>query len=421
MKNSKTITDTVAKLVMSDKYEKPQQSEFARTGCLLLDLVIGGGQGLGIPYGRIVNFVGDKSSGKTFIATEVIAAEFHQKNGKLVWNYDDGESGYTFDTQALYGFEVMNDSTKKSRTVENFDTNHRRFLREMKQGHYGIYVLDSLDGVSDQDKEERAERRQKAADAGKELKEGTYDMKTPKFLSQDFFKTQTGLVAEKNSILIIISQVREDIDPRSFKKWTRSGGKALDFYAHTCLWLATVKKIVKNDRVIGVLVKAKTDKSKTPRPYRECSFVLYFDHGIDDVGSSLDFLFDLRGKDGNLLEAANEISWDNDGQAKGPKNLDNAKGFLQANQLYKNCRDARKAAENKTDLSMTWIENWVASQNEEVQTAWKNYFGNVYTRKEIVTKISSNPEMKKELDRRVIEKWERIEAEARSGLGKKYQ
>ena len=113
--------------------------------------------------------------------------------------------------------------------------------------------------------------------AGKEIKDkGTYGMATPKFLSSEFFKTQTGKFADKNASLIIVSQVRENLNAGMFgKKHKRSGGKALDFYAHTVLWLTTWIKIKKkdvdgNERQIGVIVEAKTEKSKTPRPYRTC-------------------------------------------------------------------------------------------------------------------------------------------------------
>jgi len=418
---SKDITDNIAEYVINP--EKPDEPKpYARTGCLLLDLIIGGGRGLGIPYGRIINIIGDKSSGKSFLSSEIVAANFHAPN-PFSWNYDDGESGFTFDSPSLYGFEIMHPETVTSKTVEKFDTNHRKFVRDLKKDQFGIYVLDTLDGISDDDKELRAERRQKAADAGKEFKEGTYGMATPKFLSQEFFKTQAGLIKEKNSLLIIVSQVREDINrmPMNFNKWIRSGGKALDFYAHTCLWLANVKKIKKMDRVIGVIIHAKTTKSKTPRPYRECRFVLYFDYGIDDIGSSLDFLFDLRGKDGELLGTANEITWDENKRGMGKKTTDAAKGFLQAKHLYKECRDARKTAESKTDLSLAWVENWVKSQNEDIQKGWEEYFGDVYTRKDMIKKIAENLEMRTELEKQVIAKWEDLETKASSGLGRKYQ
>jgi recombination protein RecA len=285
-----------------------------RTGCLLLDLVVGGGPGrLGFPSGKVVNVVGDKSTGKTFLAVEIVACNFYRYGeSKFRWNLDDAENGYTFDTKELYGVEVSSEKdTMRSKLVEEFDVNVSRFLKRLKAGERGIYVLDSLDGISNAELLERSEARLKAAESGKEDKEkGTYGVKTPKFLSQEFFKTQTGKFAEKDAMLLILSQTRDNIDPFSFKKYTRSGGRALDFYAHTVIYLAVVTKIKVKDRVVGIVVKAKTEKSKTKRPFRECTFLVYFDYGIDDIGTSLDFLFDLRGKDGKLVKAAEKIEWD---------------------------------------------------------------------------------------------------------------
>ena len=51
---------------MEKKEEKINNLRFS-TGSDLLDLVVGGGLGEGFPAGKIVNVVGDKSSGKTFL------------------------------------------------------------------------------------------------------------------------------------------------------------------------------------------------------------------------------------------------------------------------------------------------------------------------------------------------------------------
>ena len=94
-------------------------------------------------------------------------------------------------------------------------------------------------------------------------------------------------------------------------KYKRAGGKALDFYANTVLWLTTLDRIEKKDRAIGVVINAETKKSKTPRPFRECMFSILFDYGIDNVGSNIDFLFSLRGKKGELSKKNEKgIPWE---------------------------------------------------------------------------------------------------------------
>src|SRR5215469_8559513 len=55
-------------------YFGPKNLKFVNTGCTLLNLVISAlGSGGGWPLGRVVNIVGDKSTGKTLLAEEAMA------------------------------------------------------------------------------------------------------------------------------------------------------------------------------------------------------------------------------------------------------------------------------------------------------------------------------------------------------------
>ena len=74
----------------------------------MFDLVTGGNKNVfGVPAGRFINIVGDKSAGKTFLSNEFIAWAYHNLGKDFKWVYDDCESGYSFDTQSLYGFDIM--------------------------------------------------------------------------------------------------------------------------------------------------------------------------------------------------------------------------------------------------------------------------------------------------------------------------
>ena len=53
---------------------------YFRTGCKLIDLVVGGNKGVyGFPAGKFINIVGDKSAGKTFLANEIIASNYRSQ------------------------------------------------------------------------------------------------------------------------------------------------------------------------------------------------------------------------------------------------------------------------------------------------------------------------------------------------------
>ncbi|MFX0132406.1 MAG: hypothetical protein ACFFDN_02045 [Candidatus Hodarchaeota archaeon] len=411
-------SSTIAKIRKEIKKEpeKKINKKYLSTGCTLVDLVVGGGEGLGFPLGKIINVVGDSSSGKTFLCNEIVASNYHKLKNKLEWNYDDAETGHTFDTKKLFSMEIINKDTLKSITVEEFDVNVKRFMKKrLTTGKIGIYVLDTLDGLGDSEKQDRAEERYKQAEAGKEIEnKGTYGTSTPKFLSQEFFKTKTYEVEKKNMLLIIISQVRENLDPGMFKKkFVRAGGRALNFYAHTCLWLATTSKIVKKDRVIGVIVKAKTEKSKTPRPFRTCKFIIYFDYGVDDIGSNLNYLYDCWSEKGTLKESSNNIMWD--GSKK--ETLISVKEFLKERNLLEKCRKDKEKKTKKKNLSISFVKEWLTP---ELTKEYNSIFGKPYTYNELISKIENDPKLIEKLKKRVIEKWESEEKEISNDRVKKY-
>jgi RecA/RadA recombinase len=405
---------------MNEKKEKPAVDRIL-TGCDLIDILVGGGMGLGWPRGKMINIVGDKSAGKTFEAVEINAANYHQYKGKFKSNYDDCEDGFTFDTKGLYGMKLVEDDTYRSNTVQEFEVHCNKFLNKLKEGEVGIYTLDSLDALTDQTKLDRAEEREKNYDKGEGAtnKSGTYSMEAQKFLSQEFFRIKTGQFARKGATLIIISQVRENINAGMFgKKLKRSGGKAMDFYAHTCLWLATKHKIIEKDRCIGVVVEASLEKSKTPRPFRSCFFTFYFDYGIDNIGTSLDYLFDLRSNEtGALLPSRiKEIIWE-----EGKQNLtvDKFKKWLEENNLLDKAKQARKEAEGKTEIHLGWMKKWVLEQND-FKAKFYETFGEGISREELIEKIDKDPKMEKELKERVIAKWEAIEDSLKTNRKRKY-
>ncbi len=294
------------------------------TNCTLLDLVVGGGERMGYPAGRIINIVGDSSSGKTFLAVEMLARAIHEYGDKVKHKFIDAESGFSFDTQKLYGVDLNVDRVN---TVEELYGDLRSFCEGLKSDQVGLYITDSLDGLDSKQTQEIQEDRYKAYKKGKEYDEGSYLTKKAKFLSQEFFPATANLLEDKNVLFVVISQTRQAIGSM-FKKQIRAGGKALDFYTYVCIWTANIYKMKKLERNYGVVLKTKADKSKTPRPYRKCTFSILFDYGIDDVGSNIDYLFDLRGEDGKLKKAANNILWDGE-EPTVPK----LKQFLEDNNL----------------------------------------------------------------------------------------
>lgn len=393
---------------------KKENQIYFQTGCSMLDLVLGGKKGVfGVPAGKFINIVGDKSAGKTFLSNEFIAWAHYNFGDKFRWVYDDCESGYSFDTESMYGFEIMplsKDERVHSETVEDAFCNITLFCRNLKKSEFGIYVIDSLDGLTSYEQDERAEERIKKFEEGKKLEKGTMGMGKQKYLSQEFFAQLCSTIEKKNVLVIIISQIRENIDPYSFEKYSRSGGKGMDFYAHSVLWLAGAKKILAKDVPVGNVVKAKTTKSKTPRPFRECFFNFLYDYGLDDIGTSIDYLFDLRTEKGELKSKSKALKWEGDDPS-----LDDFKNFLEKNDLSEKYEDS-KYFDGKYEKE--GIFDFIQSK-KEYREKFKEGFGETMTRDELIHYVEEN-ELEKELRERVIEKWESFEESIKSNRKKKY-
>lgn len=255
---------------------------FISSGCALFDCALGGG----FVSGRVVNIIGDKSTGKTLQAIE-ISANFRRKhpNGKV--KYREVEAAFDQDYAQALGMPVDTidfGEEDEVETAEEFFDEVDRMIDDLK-GEHGLYILDSLDALTD-----NAEKKLKIGDGA------TYGAGKAKMMSQGF-RRLVRKIEKSNLLLVVISQIRENIGAGLFgAKWTRSGGKALDFYCSQVIMLADMGKIKResggNERVVGLKVRARVTKNKVGLPYREVEYPLIFGYGIDDVSAMVDWLLE---------------------------------------------------------------------------------------------------------------------------------
>lgn len=262
--------------------------DFIPSGSTTLDEVLGGGWAIG----RIANVVGDRSSGKTLVCIEAVANFSLLYPGEPIY-YLEAEAAFDQEYAAALGMpveavefvEMFDDNGNADNTVEFMFEHLQELIKARTSGamkyNKCLYVVDSLDALSD-----RAEKQ-------RENDQGSYGMGKQKKMSEMFRRIVAEL--EKAGItLLVISQIREKIGVTFGEKYTRSGGKALDFYCSQIVWLHEVGKLKrtvrKQERVTGVKVKAKCKKNKVSLPFRECDYQIEFGYGIDDLTSCLEFL-----------------------------------------------------------------------------------------------------------------------------------
>lgn len=280
--------------------------EFVSSGSTLLNLALTDHPNCGWQKGKMANIIGDSSSGKTFLTLTSFAEATQDDNFddfRLIM--DDAEHANEFNLEHLFGSSVAerieppsfskDGSDCPSELIEDFHANIRNALKQKKPFLYILDSMDALDSEADQKKiEELHTAREKAKNADDDSKPskspaGSYGMAKAK-KNSEILRDITGKLEKSDSILLIISQTRDNIDPMSFSTKTRSGGKALKFYATHELWTANGGAIKSKDRIIGVVCKVKVSKNKITGKVREIEFPIYYSYGIDCLSSCIDFL-----------------------------------------------------------------------------------------------------------------------------------
>jgi RecA/RadA recombinase len=292
-----------------DNHFKPEN--FVSTGSTLLNLALTDHPKCGWQKGKMANIVGDSSSGKTFLTLTTFAEAANDKrfnDFRLIM--DDAEHANEFNMKHLFGEKTakrveppatIKGEPLNSELIEDFHANLRNAIKEKDPFIYILDSMDALDSEADQKKiEEFMKVHQKKRDAmedaedGKDAKvikdvAGTYGMAKAK-KNSDILRDCCGKLEKSDSILLIISQTRDNINPMSFEKKTRSGGRALKFYATHELWTASGGKIKAKERIIGVNCIIKVSKNKITGKVREVEIPIYYSYGIDNIGSCVDFL-----------------------------------------------------------------------------------------------------------------------------------
>jgi RecA/RadA recombinase len=265
------------------------------TGSTLFNLALSDNALTGLKTGKMMNLIGDSCAGKSFLALTILAkACYSKKFDKYKKYYDDVESACEFNMLDLFGEKAEKEiispyeDSPSSETIEQFYYNIDTLL---DKGEPFIYVLDSMDALTTNSESELFDDNKKAFEKGTQTK-ATYGDGKAKQNSANLRKI-VGRLKETESILIIISQTRDNIGNAYVPK-TRAGGKALKFYASWEVWVSVAEKLKMKvngkDRIIGINALLKVAKNKVTGKYVDVQVPIYYSCGVDDVGSMIDWM-----------------------------------------------------------------------------------------------------------------------------------
>lgn len=236
-----------------------------------LDNIIGGG----MPKGRIIEIFGPESSGKTSLMYWLMSLHSLGLYIPIEGTYDEERAlqmgvqrGKMIVHRANYGEEALND-----------------VLKFAKAG-IPIIGLDSVPACQPKEDVQKVEK-----DAENEVRIGG--------VARLFSKMLPSIVRvceESGTTLILINQVRDNMNAMLFgDKDTTPGGRAIKFYSSLRIkvarraWIEIPNKnpnISANTEKVGLIMKAKVQKSKVSNPFAECEMPFFFDRGFvgyDDI------------------------------------------------------------------------------------------------------------------------------------------
>jgi len=274
--------------------------DFVSTGSTLLNLACSGKPNCGFAKGKYYLIVGDSKSGKTFLSLTCLAeASINESFDDYRFIYDNSEDGAMMNIEKFFGEKVAKrmEGPSSNKGEDIFSTTIEEFYYyiddALHEGQPFIYILDSMDSLSSEDEQDKFEEHKEAHRKGKEAA-GSYGDGKAKKNSANLRRLLTPL-RKSGSILIIINQTRDNLG-FGFEKKTRSGGRALRFYACLEIWSSVKKKISKfikgKKRLLGVECNLQIQKNRITGKERTITIPIYYSFGFDDIGSCVDYLIE---------------------------------------------------------------------------------------------------------------------------------
>ena len=304
------------------------------TGSLSLDIALGIG---GLPKGRIVEIYGPESSGKTTLATHIVA-ESQKQGGNCA--FIDAEHCLDPSYAKKLGVDIEELLISQPDTGEQGLEIADSLIRS---GGIDVLVIDSVAALVP-----RAELEGDMGDSLPGLQ--------ARLMSQALRKL-TSSISQSNTLVVFINQLRMKIGVMFGSPETTTGGIALKFYSSVRLDIRRIGAIKEKDEIIGNQTRVKIVKNKVAPPFKVVEFDIMYGEGISKLGELVDL-----GVKAEIIEKSG--SWFAYKDNKIGQGRENVKTFLRENPVIGK-EIENKILENAGIVGKAMMEGETKTQNDK--------------------------------------------------------
>lgn len=277
--------------------DRENTNYYIDTGSLAANYIMSGKFiGGGVAGGKIIEVYGPSSSGKSFIAANLMFGIQKMNGFAIILDCENATNGeFMAKTSHLNLKQVIRYTPETLERAFRKIHNVIKAIRAKDKDRPILFIYDSI-SVSPCErelKENDLPENYKASDWKRIVGRKEQPGERAKVCGNELRKLQS-VLEKNNATLFVINQTREKIgvmygDPET----TGGGGRGLPFYAATRI-RTSMKKKIENKRLgtfAGVNMKIANKKNRLFRPFVESEGIqLYFDHGINPIAGLLSLL-----------------------------------------------------------------------------------------------------------------------------------
>ena len=274
--------------------------ELLPSGCLSLDIALGGGY----PKGRIIEIYGPESSGKTTLTLHAIA-EIQKQGGTAA--FIDAEHALDPIYAKKLGVDI-------ERLIVSQPDNGEEALeiteKLIRSSAVDLVVVDSVAALVP-----KAEIEGNMGDSHMALQ--------ARLMSQALRKI-AGQMNKTNTTVIFINQIREKVGVLYGSPEVTPGGRALKFYSSVRIDIRKADKILESGVMVGNKTKVKIVKNKVAAPFKEVMLTMRYGKGLDTEGDIINLAIDF----GVVEKAGSWFSYNGERIGQG---RDKVREYMEAN------------------------------------------------------------------------------------------